>query len=212
MEYIKRTVCILLVFLLAGCGYKPADSTEAAQNTSVQYFLDYYYCIKEDGYVSEATRQALNGFGQSKYFVPAEGETESFTQIPEGSAKAQGWINLVFPEADPGDYVASPKKTVGTDGTAMVTCYRTVGGMTTDEAVNIYMDAEENVQKYDTVNAGKYDTLIADETAFANVRTTFMSAARRMPGLSGVEYHAPVDGQTDCRIFTDAQGNLLILP
>lgn len=210
----KRICCLLLALLvlLAGCGQRSARPAGDTQEPPVQYYLDYYYCIKEDGYVSETSRQMLSSFGERGYFAPAASAVQTHTQIPEvtNGAKGHGYISLVLPEADPAQYRSSAKEPADADSLEMVACYRTVGGMTTDELVNIYMDPSENIVKFETVNYGKYDDPALDDAAFENVRTTFSHAINKVSGISGGARHAPEDGQTSYHIFTDAQGNVVV--
>ena len=205
----------LVLTFCAGCHTVPGhvESSESASHKLVEdYSLAYYYCITSDDYVSEATREALNRFGESDFtIIPAEPETQLHTDIPDLGNNAKGTypFSVLFPELDLADYLSCSWEDTES-GLSVLGCYRTLGGMTTDEVVKVYVDSSGKIQHCETVNVGKYDSLGLDESKFEALGSQFSRAAAKALRPLDFSFSKAVAAQTESRVFTDGEGRLVI--
>lgn len=203
-----------LVLLCAGCSTAPSHALSTVPSGKVveDYSLTYYYCITSDEYVTETTREALDQFGKSDFsIVPSEPETQLHTDIPDLGNNAKGTypFSVLFPELDLAKYLSCDWEDAES-GLSVFGCYRTLGDMTTDEVIKVYVDSSGQIQHCETENVGKYDSLGLDESKFEALGSQFSRAATK--ALRPLDFYFCEAGaaQTEARVFTDSQGRLVI--
>ena len=201
----RNTIDKLVEYLQAN-GVTPEGNKPSEPGFSVHYSMDYAYCIEGDVYVAKETLQVLDTFGKPEYILPAEPETQVYTQIPdvENNAKGREPISFVLPEFDLTNYSDTRYLKDYESGMEVATYYRMLGnrltGIPSDEMIKVYIDSSGNITHYETVNLGKYDRLNQEEAKFDRLQDTFSQAV----------YEALHIPPTNLRAFTDTQGRLVI--
>lgn len=167
----------------------------------------------------------MDQFGKNEWIEPSAPVTEIYTEIPkpENNAKGVDPISIVLPNLDLSKYNGAYHWTDKETDLKVSAYYRVVGGMLTDELVKVYIDSAGNINKYETVNLGKYDNLGLDEKQIAGVGSTLTSRAHRLLNTVVFESYAPppCHAPADCIpasvhtpsnyiLFTDDQGRVIV--
>jgi len=164
--------------------------------------------------LTEEVRQKLNDFGAPLSFWPAEPVIETFTEIPEieNNAIVTDPITIVLPDLDHSKYSGPYFMIDHAKNLEVSVYYRIVADMLTDECVKIYIDADGNIEQYETVSLGKYDEMNLNEEALTNRILQFNDAIHATLSSVTLDFfvreaiHAP----SAYAMFTDNEGRLVI--
>jgi len=220
---VKKILAIFIIFvlttMLVGCGLlpvQPEDSKPISAETPKTYYLSYYFFVNGEKKIPEAMWQALYSFGKLAIITPSTPVTEVYTEIPvpENDAKGVSPIDIVMPELDLSRYSTTQYwEERGSDLTVFGS-YRMIGdrneGMTTDELVKVYVDSAGTIQKYETVNWGKYDALGLNEERFRQLRTNLSNEIAKAVGALHYQVLPAEKAQSKYRVFTDDQNRVII--
>lgn len=217
-QILRLLLAVFLVFALAGCDAvreNPAATAEATLPESRKTFVGVssYGYYTDEAFLPEEIRQALTSFGEPIFPEPSL-QIQSYTQIPEQENPAKGVdpAYVVLPEAAlsgyAGTYIWDDRET----GWEVSASYRVVAGMLTDELVKVYVDGDGRIQRYDTVNLGRFDGLELDEKQIQSACLQFENAIHEhLREVTFEFYNSRQQGAPSAySLFMDTQGNLLL--
>lgn len=194
------------------------DGTFPLQNpTSHNYTMDVSYYYAEQNFrgqkcISPSLREKIEFYFESGTFSPAEPVVYESTNIPktENDAKGISPLSVVLPDLDPAKY-SEPYPSRSSDGLCeFETFYRIFAGMPTDEEIRIYYTDDQMIQKYETVNLGKYDELSDLESSIQKKSNTLSSTIHLALKTTSFFLSSDIVPEGTCALFTDSEGNMII--
>ena len=215
---ISTFLILLTVLFTAGCDAireNPAATAEATLPESTKTFVgvsSYGYYTDEE-FLPEEIRQSLAAFGELILPEPSL-QIQVYTQIPEMEHPAKGIdpAYVVLPGEElsgyAGSYIWDDRET----GWEVSASYRVVAGMLTDELVKVYVDDDGRIQRYETVNRGRFDALNLDEKQIKSACLHFENAIQEhLSEVTFEFYNSRQQGAPSAySLFMDTQGNLML--
>lgn len=222
--------CVLIICSFGGISFFEEDSSLVSDSTSLSentvsenrtMTISYYYedlDFERPNHISNRIKDQIEAYCEPGTFSPAAPVVFESSNIPkpENDAKGTSPLAVVFPEIDFAKY-DGPFYLDSDDGLCQIQIFfRIFAGIPTDEEIRIFITHDGGIiQKYETVNLGKYDKL-------SDVESSVQRASDR---FSTTIYHALDDSfytgsntltpdtynnTPSTTLFTDSEGNIII--
>lgn len=213
---IKRFFFVIFVTsilcLITGCGLNFDSNNHSFSSEKTTDISCYYHYSDRQRPLSDKIQNMINSFCESGEFTPSDPMLSEYLDIPETENNAKGTdpICIVLPDLDLTKY-KGPYFNESANGEWQIgSYYRMFAGMPTDEIIRIYVTSEGTIEKYETLNFGKYDNLPFDEASIEQLQKNFYDIISASTDPYMIELSENLIIPSAFSLYTDNNGQLII--